>query len=115
MAPIVDDRPGRRNDSQAEPLTAESGERPMAIRPVALVTGSGKRRVGRTVADALAARGHRLALPYRHSAVEAQEAVAEFGARGVAAGAAPRGPPRGTPRRAPLGPPTAHLVPAHPP
>jgi pteridine reductase len=57
----------------------------MPIQPVALVTGSGKRRVGRSVADALAARGYRLVLHYMHSAIEAQEAVGEFGGRGVEA------------------------------
>ncbi len=57
----------------------------MAARPVALITGSGKRRVGRAVADALAARGFALALHYRTSAAEADEAVAEFTARGVEA------------------------------
>ena len=57
----------------------------MTIPPVALVTGSGKRRVGRFVADALAQRGYRLALHYRRSAVEAQEAVADFIKQGVEA------------------------------
>jgi pteridine reductase len=57
----------------------------MPIRPVALVTGSGKRRVGRAVADALATRGFALALHYHTSANEAVEAVAEFTARGVEA------------------------------
>ena len=38
----------------------------MNPRPVALVTGSGKRRVGWHVADALAARGYALVLHYRH-------------------------------------------------
>jgi pteridine reductase len=57
----------------------------MSIQRVALVTGSGKRRVGRAVADALAARGHRLVLHYRSSAAEAEEAVTEFRGRGVEA------------------------------
>jgi pteridine reductase len=55
----------------------------MAQRPVALVTGSGKRRVGWHVADALAARGYALVLHYRTSTAEAAESVAAFRARGV--------------------------------
>jgi pteridine reductase len=42
---------------------------------VALVTGSGKRRVGWHVADALAQHGYQLAIHYRHSAVEAAATV----------------------------------------
>jgi pteridine reductase len=57
----------------------------MPPRPVALVTGSGKRRVGWHVADALAARGYALVLHYRTAATEATAAVAEFAARGVEA------------------------------
>jgi pteridine reductase len=52
---------------------------------VALVTGSGKRRVGWHVADALAARGYALAVHYRSSAAEAAEAVAAFRGQGVQA------------------------------
>src|SRR5215471_14481093 len=52
---------------------------------VALVTGSGKRRVGRHVAEALAARGYALAVHYRSSAAEAAEAVESFRGRGVEA------------------------------
>jgi len=52
---------------------------------VALVTGSGKRRVGWHVADALAARGYALAVHYRSSAAEAAETVKAFRARGVQA------------------------------
>lgn len=55
----------------------------MPTRPVALVTGSGKRRVGRAVANALAARGFALALHYHTSAADAEEAIAEFTANGV--------------------------------
>src|SRR5689334_21905553 len=55
----------------------------MAQRPVALVTGSGKRRVGWHVADALAARGYALVLHYWTSSAEAAESVAAFQARGV--------------------------------
>jgi pteridine reductase len=56
---------------------------------VALVTGSGKRRVGWYVADALAGRGYALAIHYRHSAVEADETVAYFQSRGVPVAAFP--------------------------
>ena len=44
-----------------------------SARPVALVTGSGKRRVGWHVADALARRGYALAVHYRTSVAEAAE------------------------------------------
>jgi pteridine reductase len=50
---------------------------------VALVTGSGKRRVGWHVADALAGRGYSIALHYRSSATEAAESVQEFKKRGI--------------------------------
>jgi pteridine reductase len=40
----------------------------MSHSKVALVTGSGKRRIGRHVADALAARGYALAIHYCSSA-----------------------------------------------
>jgi pteridine reductase len=59
----------------------------MNPRKVALVTGSGKRRVGRYVVEALARRGYALALHYHHSADEAAEAVAAFEKQGVEAGA----------------------------
>lgn len=52
-------------------------------RRVALVTGSGKKRVGWHVADALAGRGCDVAVHYRHSAVEAAETVAHLRGRGV--------------------------------
>jgi pteridine reductase len=52
---------------------------------VALVTGSGKRRVGWHVAEALAARGYKLAIHYRSSAVEAAETVEAFRQREVEA------------------------------
>jgi pteridine reductase len=52
---------------------------------VALVTGSGKRRVGWHVADALSRRGYALAVHYRSSAAEAEETVAGFRAQGVEA------------------------------
>jgi pteridine reductase len=52
-------------------------------KPVALVTGSGRRRVGWHVAQALAARGYGLALHYRTAAAEAAEAVETFRTQGV--------------------------------
>jgi pteridine reductase len=52
---------------------------------VALVTGSGKRRVGFHVAEALAARGYALVVHYRSSASEAAETVESFRSRGVEA------------------------------
>jgi pteridine reductase len=52
---------------------------------VALVTGSGKRRVGWHVAEALAARGFGLAIHYRGSAAEALETLAYFRHQGVEA------------------------------
>ncbi len=52
---------------------------------IALITGSGKRRVGFHIAEALAARGYSLVLHYRTSASEAGEAVEAFRARGVEA------------------------------
>ncbi len=54
---------------------------------VALVTGSGKRRVGWYVADALAGRGYALAIHYHHSAAEAGETVAHLQSRGVSVAA----------------------------
>ena len=45
----------------------------MPSAPVALITGSGKKRVGAAVAEALARRGYSIALHYRTSAGEAQE------------------------------------------
>jgi pteridine reductase len=59
----------------------------MSTAPVALVTGSGKRRVGWYVAEALAARGYRLAIHYRTAAAEATDTVAELLKRGVQAAA----------------------------
>lgn len=50
----------------------------MANRKVALVTGSGKRRVGSFVAEALADRGYAIALHYRSSAAEAKETASAF-------------------------------------
>jgi pteridine reductase len=55
----------------------------MTATRVALVTGSGKRRVGSVVADALARRGYAIAVHYRTSAAEAAEAVEALRAHGV--------------------------------
>ena len=52
---------------------------------VALVTGSGKKRVGAAVAELLATEGYSLAVHYRTSAAEAGETVAALRARGVEA------------------------------
>jgi pteridine reductase len=52
---------------------------------LALVTGSGKKRVGWYVADALAERGYDIAVHYHTSASEAETAVAAFTKRGVQA------------------------------
>lgn len=52
---------------------------------VALVTGSGKRRVGATVAEALAARGYAVVVHYRTSAADAAQTVEALRARGAQA------------------------------
>jgi len=46
--------------------------------PVALITGSGRRRVGNVVAEALAERGYQIALHYNTSQEEAEETAARF-------------------------------------
>jgi pteridine reductase len=55
----------------------------MAGTKVALVTGSGKRRIGSVVAAALAGRGYALAVHYHSSAAEAAETVAALQRQGV--------------------------------
>jgi pteridine reductase len=50
---------------------------------VALVTGSGKKRVGSAVAEALAKRGFAIAVHYRSSAVEAEETAEALRGFGV--------------------------------
>src|SRR5262245_60796483 len=50
----------------------------MTDRKVALVTGSGKKRVGNRVAEALAARDYSLVIHYRTSATEAAETAEQF-------------------------------------
>jgi pteridine reductase len=62
-----------------------NSEPSMPPRRVALVTGSGKRRVGWHVADALARRGYALAVHFRTSAADAALAVAALRDRGVEA------------------------------
>jgi pteridine reductase len=59
----------------------------MAHPPVALVTGSGKRRVGWHIAQALAQRGYSLAIHYFRSAADAEATVAELRQLGVEAAA----------------------------
>lgn len=54
-------------------------------RPVALVTGSGKKRVGWHVADALAARGYSIAVHYHTSTQDAVETVEHLRSRGIEA------------------------------
>lgn len=55
----------------------------------ALVTGSGKRRVGNAVARALADRGYRIALHYNRSAEQAAQTLSELRSRNVDAEAFP--------------------------
>jgi len=55
----------------------------MVSTPVALVTGSGAKRIGWHVADALAARGYALVIHYRTSQEEADRSVAHFRQRGT--------------------------------
>ncbi len=57
----------------------------MAERRVALVTGSGKRRVGWHVVQHLADRGYALAVHFNSSAAEGQETVKQLQDRGVEA------------------------------
>src|SRR5947208_11415613 len=63
--------------------TLKTENETMTTSPVALVTGSGKRRVGWYVADALARRGYALALHYRSSAAEALDSVTAMRGHGV--------------------------------
>jgi len=58
---------------------------PMTSQRVALVTGSGKKRVGWHIADALAGRGYAVAVHYHRSAAEAAETIEHLVRRGVAA------------------------------
>ena len=54
---------------------------------VALITGSGKRRVGNAVATALAQRGYDIALHYNRSAEEARQTVVQLAQQGIRAAA----------------------------
>ena len=55
------------------------------VNKVALVTGSGKRRVGNAIATALAQRGYAVALHYNRSADEARESLVALRAEGARA------------------------------
>src|SRR5437773_4442100 len=57
----------------------------MSTKKVALVTGSGKRRVGYHVAVALAERGYALAIHYLTAAQNAAETVEQFRRQGTEA------------------------------
>src|SRR5262245_60415742 len=57
----------------------------MSSQKVALVTGSGRWRIGRHVANALAERGYAIAFHYRTAKDEAEEAVAALATKGVPA------------------------------
>ncbi len=57
--------------------------RNMKPQHVALITGSGKKRVGSVVADALARRGYAIAVHYRTSASDAEITAAELRTHGV--------------------------------
>jgi pteridine reductase len=52
---------------------------------IALVTGSGARRIGSHVVDALAERGYGIVIHYRSSAKDAEESVAQLRRRGLEA------------------------------
>ena len=56
---------------------------PLEKKKVALITGSGKRRVGSVVAEILANRGYQIALHYNRSAEEANRSVEGLCAQGV--------------------------------
>jgi pteridine reductase len=88
MSVFPETRPGEdvRLLNKPQPLKKEL---PMPASRVALITGSGKRRVGSYIADALAERGYALAIHYRNSATEAEESASRFRQRGVEAAAFP--------------------------
>lgn len=56
---------------------------------VALITGSGRRRVGAHVAEALAQRGYALVIHYRSAAADAEASVALYRSQGIDAVALP--------------------------
>ncbi|MFM2096736.1 MAG: hypothetical protein RIS70_3860 [Planctomycetota bacterium] len=55
----------------------------MSNRPVAIITGSGKKRVGWHIAKALADRGFAIAIHYHRSATDAEQTAKDFQDRGV--------------------------------
>jgi pteridine reductase len=57
----------------------------MSKKKVALITGSGKQRIGNAIARALASRGYEIALHYHHSAEAAKKTVTELEATGIRA------------------------------
>jgi pteridine reductase len=59
----------------------------MSLQRIALITGSGRHRIGNVIARALAEQGYDIALHYNRSAAEAQETAAELKAIGVRAAA----------------------------
>ena len=59
----------------------------LPIKKVALITGSGKRRVGNVVARRLAWRGYSIAIHYNRSAYDARETVEELTSLGIQASA----------------------------
>src|SRR5262249_26172842 len=67
------------------PASGTDGFAATGVRRVALVTGSGKKRVGWHVADALAGRGYPIAVHYRTSAREAAWTVEHVRGGGVEA------------------------------
>src|SRR5262249_35548990 len=79
----------RRAASNGRTNSHHTGVQAMQPSRVALVTGSGKKRVGSVVADALARRGYAIAVHYRSSAAEAEETAAGLRAHGVEVGSFP--------------------------
>src|SRR5438876_2496304 len=67
-------------DQPATPIST-----PSAPYPVALITGSARRRLGWHIADALGRRGYRIVIHYNTSAKEAEQAASEFKGRGIEA------------------------------
>lgn len=80
--------PGRQPEvrwNRNEPFPTRTPALTTAAPHVALVTGSGSKRVGWYVADVLARQGYALAVHYHRSATEAGETVAHLQSRGVPA------------------------------
>lgn len=63
-------------------ITREAGDEVPEMKRVALITGSGRRRVGSVVARSLAELGYSVALHYHKSREPAEESAAEFQKRG---------------------------------